>query len=143
MSVFAQLEVHLINFAAEHHALLTRNRQGESLRPAGPTMVGFEERRIDWQRAGINRALIIQPDFLVTGVDTSKWNVRLVAWQGSGHHKRTAGQDLVTSMPFQNIADRLADLLAEARSYLNRIQLSDLRPMPYLREQEASDDADE
>ncbi|RZJ94343.1 MAG: hypothetical protein EOO60_03255 [Hymenobacter sp.] len=98
-------------------------------------LFGFEERRIDWQQDGINRAIIIQPDFRATGVDTTKWNFRAVAWQGSAHKKQTADYDFATSVAFQAIEERIDSLLSEARTYLNTIQASDLRPMPYMREQ--------
>ena len=136
MSLFAQLDTQLMRFAAAQGAVLTRDRRGQSLLPAGPNMVGFEERRIDWQRQGLNLALIIQPNFLVTGVDTSKWNLRLVAWQGSGHHKHTLSHNLVTSGAFHNIADHLPALLLEAQRYLAQVQPSDLQPLPYMREQQ-------
>lgn len=135
MSIFAPIESKLTELSAAYQAVLTRDRNGQSLRPMGPNHASFEERRIDWQREGINLAIIIQPDFLATGVDTTKWNFRAVVWQGGGHEKRTAGQDFVTSMPFQYIEERIESLLMKACSYLNSIKMSDLKPMPYLREQ--------
>jgi hypothetical protein len=143
MSIFASIESQLVELSTAYRAVLTRNRNGQSLRPAGPNMASFEERRIDWQREGLNLALIIQPDFLVTGVDTSKWNFRAVVWQGNGHRKLTAGQDFVTSMPFQHIEEQIDDLLVKACDYLNSIQMSDLEPMPYLREQGGKTNAGE
>jgi hypothetical protein len=133
MSLFAPIESQLTALAAAYQAVLTRDRNGQSLRPMGPNDAGFEERRIDWQREGINLAIIIQPDFLETGVDTTKWNFSAVVWQGSGHDKRTAEQDFITSMPFQYIEEHIESLLMKACSYLNSIQMSDLKPMPYLR----------
>lgn len=129
MSVFVQIEPRLRQCAVEQQAVLTQDREGMGLR------FGFEERRIDWQQDGINRAIIIQPDFLATGVDTTKWNFSAVAWQGSGHKKRTADYDFATSVAFQAIEERIDSLLSEARTYLTNIQASDLRPMPYMREQ--------
>ena len=135
MSIFALTESQLTELAAAYQAVLTRDRDGQSLRPMGPNHASFEERRIDWQREGFNLAIIIQPNFLATGVDTTKWNFRAVAWQGSGHEKRTAGQDFATSMPFQYIEERIESLLVKACSYLNSIKMSDLKPMPYLHKQ--------
>lgn len=136
MSVFAQIESQLQACTTEQEGTLTQNRGGMSLLPFGPNGVGFEERRIDWQRDGINLAIIIQPDFLETGVDTEKWNFSAVAWQGSGHYKRTTDQDFITSMPFQSIETQIASLLTEACIYLNNIQTGNLQPMPYMREKE-------
>jgi hypothetical protein len=129
MSVFVQIESRLRQCAAEQQAILTQNRRGTSLR------FGFEERRIDWQQDGINRAIIIQPTFLATGVDITKWKFRAVAWQDSAHAKRTAHYDLATSVTFRAIEERIDSLLSEARTYLNNIQASSLQPMPYRREQ--------
>lgn len=128
MSVFAQIETRLAQFAAEQQVVLTRNRENHW--PLAPELLGFEERRVDWQRADINLAVIIQPDFLATGVDTTKWNFSAVAWQyrkGGRHH---AIKELVTSMPFQFIEAQVESLLAQARTYLNNIQPDDLR-RPY------------
>jgi hypothetical protein len=135
MSIFAPIESQLTTLSAAYQAVLTRDRNGQSLRPMGSNQTGYEERRIDWQREGINRAIIIQPDFLETGVDTTKWNLRAVVWQGSGHEKRTADQDFATSIPFQYIEEHIESLLMKACGYLNSIQMSDLKPMPYLRQQ--------
>ncbi len=143
MSIFAPIESQLTELSTAYKAVLTRDRHGQSLRPAGPNMASFEERRIDWQREGLNLALIIQPDFLITGVDTSKWNFRAVVWQGIGHQKCTASQDFATSMPFQYIEERIESLLVKACDYLNNIQMSDLKPMPYLREQRGKSNAGE
>jgi hypothetical protein len=129
MNVFVQIEARLRQCAVEQQAVLTQDRAGMSLR------FGFEERRIDWQQDGINRAIIIQPDFLATGVDTTKWNFSAVAWQGSAHKKRTADYDFATSVAFQAIEERIDSLLSEACTYLNNIQASHLQPMPYMREQ--------
>ena len=130
MSLFAQVDAHLMQCAAEQQAVLTQNRGGMSLLAWGPNHSSFEERRIDWQQDGINRAIIIQPDFLATGVDTTRWNFRAVVWQDSGHQKRTACQNLATSVPSKYIEERIERLLAEACTYLNNIRVSDLKSMP-------------
>ncbi|RZK23944.1 MAG: hypothetical protein EOO56_03330 [Hymenobacter sp.] len=77
MSVFIQLEARLAKFAAEQQAVLTKNREDHW--PLVPELLGFEERRVDWQREGVNLAVIIQPDFQAIGVDTTKWHFRAVA----------------------------------------------------------------
>jgi hypothetical protein len=128
MSVFTQIEARLAHFATEQQAVLTRNR--ENYWPLAPELLGFEERRIDWQRAGINLAVIVQPDFLATGVDNTKWNFSAVAWQYRPDGRWQAINDLVTSMPFHHIEAQVENLLAEARTYLNSIRPDDLR-MPY------------
>lgn len=128
MSLFAQIDPHLTRFAAEQPAVLTRDRNGMSLLLAGPNRTGFEERRLDWQRATLNLAIILQPNFLATGVDVTRWNFVAVAWQGSGHRKYTAGKDFLTSVPFQEMEAHVVELLAQARTYLTHLHLHDLKP---------------
>jgi hypothetical protein len=129
MSVFTQLDARLAQFAADQQAVLTRNREDHW--PLAPELLGFEERRVDWERAGLKLAVIIQPDFLATGVDTTKWNFRAVAWQYRAGDRYYAIKDLVTSRPFQHIEEQVEILLAEARSYLGSIRPDDLRN-PYM-----------
>ena len=128
MSHFAQIDSHLTQFAVEQPAVLTRDRNGMSLLLAGPNSTGFEERRLDWQRDTLNLAIILQPDFLVTGVDVTKWNFAAVAWQGSGYRKRTAGKDFLRSAPFQEMESHITALLAQARTYLTHLSLHELKP---------------
>jgi hypothetical protein len=128
MSLFAQIDPHLTRFAAEQPAVLTRDRNGMSLLLAGPNRMGFEERRLAWQREAFNLAIILQPDFLVTGVDVTKWNFVAVAWQGSGSRKRTARKAFLKSVPFQEMEAKVAELLAQARTYLNHLHFHDLKP---------------
>jgi hypothetical protein len=128
MSLFAQIDPHLTRFATEQPAILTRDRNGMSLLLAGPNRIGFEERRLDWQRDTLNLAIILQPDFLATGVDVTKWNFAAVAWQGSGYRKHTTGKDFLTSIPFQEMEAQVVELLAQARTYLTLLSLHDLKP---------------
>jgi|GEM_PF-1325678 len=133
MSVFAQIEAHLVEFAAEQPASLTRDRRGTSHLPWGPKGVGFEERRIDWHREGIRLAIIIQPTFTLEGVDSSKWNFRTVAWQDVAGERLVAGKVMLTEVPFQLIEAQVEELLAEARAYLNSLQRCDLKPQADVR----------
>ena len=128
MSVFAQIDARLAQFTAAQHAVLTQNRNGESLRPWGPNGLGFEERRIDWQRDGFRLAVIIQPDFGGIEVNTSKWHFYALAWKNITNGKLVAEHRLVRGMPFSEIEGRVDELLDEARMYLNNLQLHDLRP---------------
>jgi hypothetical protein len=136
MSAFAPLDARLAQFAAAQSAVLTRDRHGESLQAWGPHSPGFEERRIDWQRAGINLAVIIQPDF-AGGVDTSKWHFYALAWQNvaSGSGRRLARLHLLDGSPFSAIETRLDELLAAAGTYLNALQRRDLQPQLDLQHQ--------
>ena len=128
MSVFAQIDERLVQFAAAQHTVLTRDRENHW--PGGLGHLGFEERRVDWQRDGFNLAVIIQPDFGSMAVDSSKWHFYALAWQketrGSG--KRVAELRLVSGRPFSEIEARIDELLTEAGNYLNGLQARDLRP---------------
>lgn len=115
MSVFAHIEARLVQFAAEQPARLTRDRGGESLRSWGPNEVGFEERRIDWQRDGFHLAIIMQPTFTVRGVDSTRWNFYTVAWQNSVHGRLVAGQEMARGVPFAQLEAHTEQWLAEAR----------------------------
>lgn len=137
MSVFAQIDTQLTQFAAAQHTVLTRDRHGESLRSWGPNNPGFEERRIDWQRDEMNLAVIIQPHFGEITVDSSKWYFYALAWQNvaTGSGKRVAELRLVSGRPFPEIEARIEELLTEAGVYLNGLQARDLRPQIDLRHQ--------
>jgi hypothetical protein len=128
MSVFAQIDERLVQFAAAQHTVLTRDRENHW--PGGPGHLGFEERRVDWQRDGFNLAVIIQPDFGSMVVDSSKWHFYALAWQNEtrGSGKRVAELRLVSGRPFSEIEARIDKLLTEAGNYLNGLQARDLRP---------------
>ena len=131
MSVFAQIDTRLAQFAAAQQAVLTRDRENH-----WPGGLGFEERRIDWQRDGFNRALIIQPNFEGMGVDSSKWHLYALAWQNVARgERRVAELHLVSGRPFSEIEARIGELLTEAGVYLNGLQASDLRPQIEVRHQ--------
>ena len=135
MSVFTQLDEQLVQFAAAQHTVLTRDRENHW--PVGMSCLGFEERRVDWQRDGFNLAVIIQPDFGGMTVDSSKWHFYALAWQNvaTGSGKRVAELRLVRGRPFHEIEARLDELLTEAGVYLNGLQACDLRPQIDLRHQ--------
>jgi hypothetical protein len=135
MSVFIQLDERLVQFAAAQHTVLTRDRENHW--PGGMSYLGFEERRVDWQRDGFNLAVIIQPDFGGMAVDSSKWHFYALAWQNVAGRsgKRVAELRLVSGQPFLEIEAHLDELLTEASVYLNGLQARDLRPQIDLRHQ--------
>jgi hypothetical protein len=128
MSVFTQIDERLVQFAAEQHTVLTRDRENHW--PGPPGHLGFEERRVDWQRDGFRLAVIIQPHFGGMTVDSSKWHFYALAWQNEtrGSGKRVAELRLVSGRPFSEIEARIDELLTEAGNYLNGLQARDLRP---------------
>lgn len=135
MSVFTQIDERLVQFAAEQHSVLTRDRENHW--PGGPGHLGFEERRVDWQRDGFNLAVIIQPDFGGMAVDSSKWHFYALAWQNeaTGSGKRVAELRLVSGRPFPEIEAHIEELLTKAGVYLNGLQARDLRPQIDIRHQ--------
>ena len=135
MSVFTQIDERLVQFAAAQHTVLTRDRENHW--PGGPGHLGFEERRVDWQRDGFNLAVIIQPDFGGLAVDSSKWHFYALAWQNEtrGSGKRVAELRLVSGRPFSEIEARIEELLTDASVYLNGLQARDLRPQIDVRHQ--------
>jgi hypothetical protein len=128
MSVFTPIDERLAQFAAAQHTVLTRDRENHW--PDGPGHLGFEERRVDWQRDGFNLAVIIQPDFGGMAVDSSKWHFYALAWQNvaAGSGRRVAELHLVSGRPFTEIEACIEELLTEAGAYLNGLQTRDLRP---------------
>lgn len=127
MSVVAQIDAQLAHFAAAQRTVLTRDRHGQSLRSWGANNPGFKERRIDWQREGMNLAVIIQPDFGGISIDTRKWHFYALAWQNVAGGRRTAELRLGSGAPFAEIEARVAELLATAGTYLNALQPHDLQ----------------
>ena len=72
MSIFVNIDKTLKIFAKNIFAQLTIDR------PFPQNY--FEERRIDWIENGINKAILIQPNFEIDGVNSKKWSLTLVAW---------------------------------------------------------------
>ena len=66
MSIFVNIDKTLKIFAKNIFAQLTIDR------PFPQNY--FEERRIDWIENGINKAILIQPNFEIDGVNSKKWN---------------------------------------------------------------------
>ena len=72
MSIFVNIDKNLKIFAKNIFAQLTIDR------PFPQNY--FEERRIDWIENDINKAILIQPNFEIDGMNSKKWNLTLVAW---------------------------------------------------------------
>ena len=124
MGAFSNIDSLLEQFAQKQNAKLTRNRDGMSL-----DIFKFEERRIDWIRNGINRAVIIQPEFTSSGVDRNKWRLLNVAWKGTGYKKIVTEQILTAGVDFNEIEKDIEEWLAKSDTYLNGIEQKDLKPL--------------
>ena len=75
MNRFEKIESFIKKINQEIGGLISKDRPHfpEALRT-------FEERRIDWENSGIRKAILIQPTFEATGVNSDLWNFTLVAW---------------------------------------------------------------
>ena len=69
MSLFKNIDKNLELIAEKLQAKITIDR------PWAPkSFHTFEERRIDWEETGLNKAIIIQPYFGSSRVDNTKWS---------------------------------------------------------------------
>jgi len=89
----------------------------------------FEERRIDWVENSIHKAIIIQPNFTSTGVDSTKWSFINLAWitkkgiaQKPGHRIT-----LIEKGDFDEIEYRINELLSQSITNLQTVKLSDIQ----------------
>lgn len=123
MSLFSQIDDQLNTLADKLQAKLSKDR------PEYPEILRtFEERRIDWQEGPIRKAIIIQPTFRETGVDSSVWNLVNIAWSDSVSKERLKWKtDLVCEEKFEVIESNIHRLLTESENNLRNIGLADLR----------------
>lgn len=124
MSRFKQIDISLSEYANRLHARLTKDRPGypEALRT-------FEERRIDWQEGNIHKAIIIQPNFEHTGVNSNIWNFINLAWSDDGHstHRPRWIKMLVDQDKFEIIETNIVELLNKSEENLKQIGIDDLK----------------
>lgn len=124
MSKFKEIDSKLKILSAKLGATLTKDR------PSSPEVLRtFEERRIDWIENDIFKAIIIQPTFKSTGVDSSKWNFINIAWYDDAKsvHRPQWMKNLVNQEKFQIIESKIDELLLESENTLSNISMSDLK----------------
>ncbi|NUY80489.1 hypothetical protein HUK80_06245 [Flavobacterium sp. MAH-1] len=123
MKRFRDIDPIIEHYATELGARLTKDRPGypQQLRT-------FEERRIDWVENDIRKAIIIQPNFEATGVNTDLWNFINVAWREGGYSSVPLQwyKSLVTSKDFARIVNQIEKLLEESVRNLGNVRLEDL-----------------
>jgi hypothetical protein len=123
MSRFKFIDNRLSELANKLGAKLTKNRPGypEALRI-------FEERRIDWNDDEIRKAIIIQPNFEATGVNSTIWNFINIAWLDDAHSvKKLKWIDiLVDKGEFRIIEQNIEELLLKSEENLKKIRREDL-----------------
>ena len=122
-SKFKKIDHKLIQISEKLNAKLTKDRPSypEALRT-------FEERRIDWVKDDIFRAIIIQPTFEVKGVNQKKWNFITFAWKddGKSEFKPKKIDVLVDKKDFKVIEKNIDELLKKSEEKLLIITEKDL-----------------
>lgn len=123
MSRFENIDWKLDDLANKLNAQLTRDRPDypQNLRT-------FEERRIDWIDNGIMKAIIIQPNFEVNGVNSNIWNFINVAIFDDGYSFSRPKwiSILVDKKDFSFIEDNIDELLLKSEENLLNISFKDL-----------------
>lgn len=123
MSVFSKIDYKLIKLSDELNATLTKDR------PSAPKILRtFKERRIDWIVNDINRAIIIQPNFEINGVNNKIWNFINVAWYNDvkSINRPKWHRNLAEKEKFENIEKRIDQLLKTSKNNLINIKMTDL-----------------
>ena len=123
MSIFIKVDPLLSELAAEIGTSVTKDR------PNYPeTLRTFEERRIDWNDGIIRKAIIIQPTFEFTGVNSELWNFLNVAWIDKIHNgsKPNWSRTLIEKQTFNTIEENINNLLKSSLDVLKQISEKDL-----------------
>ena len=119
MSIFVNIDKTLKIFAKNIFAQLTIDR------PFPQNY--FEERRIDWIENDINKAILIQPNFEIDGMNSKKWNLTLVAWTYNHIEDRIQWIDyLVEEKNFEVIENNIEDFLKISYKKLKSIKIDNL-----------------
>lgn len=89
----------------------------------------FEERRIDWMKEDVFKAIIIQPTFESKGLNQKIWNLINIAWcdfDEEGHRPQWA-TNLVDKERFEIIENNIDALLIKSENNLVSIGKDDLK----------------
>ncbi|RYE50424.1 MAG: hypothetical protein EOP48_19790 [Sphingobacteriales bacterium] len=124
VSRFYLIDDKITNLANRLNARLTKDR------PNYPDVLRtFEERRIDWNDNKINKAIIIQPNFEATGVNSSIWNFINIAWHDDAHSAKRPKwiNILVDKSEFEVIEKNIDKLLFQSEENLKKIKMEDLK----------------
>lgn len=118
MSIFCKIDSNLKKFSQEIDARLTIDREG--------SIGEFEERRIDWEKDNLRKAIIIQPKFEKPGVVQNLWSFRVVAWK-EPLAQFAFTENILSNRNFLDIEKNIDDLLEKGLSILTNIKETDLR----------------
>ena len=123
MSRFKNIDSKLVDLANKLNARLAKDRPDypESLRT-------FEERRIDWVENEIMKAIIIQPNFELNGVNSNIWNFINCAIYDDGWSVSRPKwiEKLVDQKDFTFIDENIDELLLKSEENLSNISMKDL-----------------
>lgn len=90
----------------------------------------LQERRIDWTDGVIQKAILIQPLFEISGVNENWWSVKAVAWYDQTHPKEWKRfrwhKHFAENQPFEVIEQTIDALLTFAENELTAITMDDL-----------------
>ena len=120
---FENIDPKLVELSQKLEAKLTKDR------PSYPDALRtFEERRLDWVKEDIFRAIIIQPTFERKGVNQRKWNFINFAWKDDGKsmHRPQKIIHLVKENKFEVIENNIDELLRQSEETLLNITEGDL-----------------
>jgi hypothetical protein len=123
MSRFKHIDDKLTDFAKKIEAKISKDR------PDFPReLINFEERRIDWTENLVRKAILIQPNFESTGVNSTIWNFTNIAWTMNNGVAIKPGwtKKLVDKGSFEFIESNIDELLNESRDNLSKIQITDV-----------------
>ena len=124
MNRFELIDEKLSKLANKLNAKLTKDRSGFP-----EALITFEERRIDWNDGEISKAIIIQPTFEATGVNSAIWNFINIAWYDDADSAKRLKwiEKLVDKCEFEVIEKQIDDLLSKSEENLKKIRMDDLK----------------
>ena len=123
MNKFQTIDDKLYSFAIKLNATLSKDR------PHFPReMVTFEERRIDWSKNQIKKAIIIHPNFTAKGVDSSLWSFINIAWAEQDGIAIKPGWErcLIDKKDFSEIENQIDQLLTKSEQNLKNIEIKNV-----------------
>ncbi len=122
MSIFEKIDSSLLELSNRLNAKLTKDR------PSYPQALrNFEERRIDWIDDEVHKAIIIQPNFEHSGVNSKLWNFTILAWfDDIEPHKFCWISKIIQEQKFDTIENDIESLLKMSEDTLVKITKRDL-----------------
>ena len=126
MSRFKNIDIKIKKVANQLNAKLSIDR------PTYPEPLRtFEERRIDWEEDGLNKAIIIQPSFGSTEVDSTKWSFINLAWNKRNGIDQKPGWKvkLIDGKEFKAIEKNINDLLDKSIHNLKSVKYTEVEKL--------------